>query len=88
MEEPAQRPDQGRVVGVDDRWPGDDEDVPAGLERGRHHPERLAKPAPDPVPDDRPAELAPGRQSEPRRLEVCPQEPCGEERVGPLVPAP
>ena len=86
MEEPAQRTDQGCVVGLDDRWPGDDENVPAGLERGRHHPERLSKPAPDPVPDDRSAELSPGRQSEPRRLEVCPQESRRHERVGPTGP--
>ena len=41
------------MVGPDDRRPGDDEDVPAGLERGRHHPERLAESAADPVPNDR-----------------------------------
>ena len=56
MEEPAQRTDQGCVVGIDDRWPGDDENVPAGLERGRHHPERLSKPTPDPVANDRAAD--------------------------------
>ena len=82
-EDPAQRPDQRVMVGLDDRGPGDDEDVPAGLERGRHHPERLAEPPPDPVADDGAAELAPGRQPEPGRLEVGPQEPGGEERVGP-----
>ena len=82
MEEPTQRTDQGLVVGLDDRWPGDDENIPARLERGRHHPECLPKPTPDPVADDRPAELAPCRESEPRRLEVCPEKPCGEEAVG------
>ena len=74
------------MVGLDDRGPGDDEDVPAGLERGRHHPERLAESPPDPVADHGAAELAPGRQPETRRLEVGPQEPDGEERVGPGRP--
>ena len=86
-EDPAQRPDQRVMVGLDDRRPGDDEDVPARLERGRHHPERLAESAPDPVPDHGAAELSPGRQSEAGRLEVGPQEPGGEQRVGPGRPA-
>ena len=79
---PVQRSDQRVVVGLDDRGPGDDEDVPAGLERGRHHPERLAESPADPVPDDRSAESAAGRQAEARRLEVGPKEPGGEQRVG------
>ena len=85
-QEPAQCPDQRVMVGLDDRGPGDDEDVPARLERGRHHPERLAESSPDPIPDHGAAELSPGRQSEPSRLEVGPQEPDGEQRVGPGRP--
>ena len=85
---PAQCPDQRVVVGLDDRGPGDDEDVPAGLERGRHHPERLAESTPDPVADHRPTELSPGRESEPGRLEVRPQEPGGEEGWDRVVPPP
>jgi hypothetical protein len=62
------------MVGLDDGRPGDDEDVPARLERGRHHPERFPKPPPDPVSDDCTTKLAPGRQSESGRLEVRSQE--------------
>ena len=61
LEEPTHRPDERVVVGFDDRRPGDDEDVPAGLERGRHHPERLAESPPDPVPHHGTTELVPGR---------------------------
>ena len=77
------RPTSAVVVRVDHSRPGDDEDVPAGLERGRHCPQSLAKSPTDPVADDRAAELAPGRQPEPRRFEVGPQEANEEERVGP-----
>jgi len=74
------------MVGRDDRWPGDDEDVPAGLERGRHHPERLAESTSDPVPDDRTTQSASGRDPEAGRREVGPQEPGGEQGVGPGRP--
>ena len=78
-----QRSDHGVMVGLDDARPGDDEDVPAGLERGRHHPERLSESAADPVPNDRASQLASGRDPEASRREVGPQEPGGEQRVGP-----
>jgi hypothetical protein len=61
LEEPAHGSDECVVVGFDDRRPGDDEDVPAGLERGRHHPERLTKSPPDTIPHHGTAELLPGR---------------------------
>ena len=73
--------------GLDDRGPGDDEDVPAGLERGRHHPERLPESATDPVADHRTAEGATGGQSEAGRLEIGPPEPGGKQRMGPGGPA-
>ncbi len=71
------------MVGPDDAGPGDDEDVPAWLERGRHHPERLSESAADPVPNDRTSQLASGRDPEASRREVGPQEPGGEQGVGP-----
>jgi len=61
LEEPTHRPDERIVVGLDDGRPGDDEHVPARLERGRHHPERLAESPPYPVPHHSTAELVPGR---------------------------
>src|SRR5437867_1712461 len=75
------------MVDSDDGWPGNDEDVPAGLERGRHHPECLAEPATDAIADHRTAEVSAGRQPEAGRLEIGPPEPGGQERMGPRGPA-
>ena len=85
-EDPAQCPDQCVVVGLDDRGPGDDEDVPAGLERGRHHPERLADPAPDAVPDHGSSEPLAGREPEPGLVKVRPDEPSDQQGVRPATP--
>src|SRR4051812_50165823 len=71
------------MVGFDDRGPGDDEDVPAWLERGRHHPERLADPAPDTVPDHGSSEPFAGREPEPGLGEIGPDETPDEQWVRP-----
>ena len=55
----ASAPTRSRWSALDDRRPGDDQDVPAGLERGRHRPDRLAEPSPDAVPDHGAAERRP-----------------------------
>ncbi len=86
LEQPPDGSDDCVMVGSDDRRPGDDEDVPARLERGHHHPEHLTEPPPDPVSDHRAAELSARRQPETGHLEVRPQESCVEERVGPRGP--
>ena len=79
---PMHRSDQRVMVGLDDRRPGDDEHVPARLDRWRHRPEHLTESPADPVPDHRSAQAAAGRKPESRRLEVGPQEPGGEEGMG------
>ena len=75
------------MVGRDDRWPGDDENVPTGLERGRQCPEHFTEPATDTIANHRPAEHSAGRQPEAGRLEIGPPEPGGQEWVGPGGPA-
>jgi hypothetical protein len=74
------------MVGPDERRPGDDEDIPARLERWRHRPECHPESTPDPIADHCAAEPSPGRHSEPSHTEVRPSEPCVEERVGPGGP--
>ncbi len=78
-----QRCDQCLVVGFDDRRPGDDENVPARLERGRHRPEHLADPASDAVPDHGSTEPLAGRQPEPGLVKVGPGEPSDQQGVRP-----
>jgi len=56
------------------RRSGDDQNVPAWLERGCHHPERLTKSPAHPVPNHRSAELASGRQAEACLLETSPSD--------------
>jgi hypothetical protein len=72
------------MIGIHDPRSSNDEDVPAGLERGRHRPKRLAQSPSNPIADDCAAELAPGGEPEPRHLEVGPQEAPGKERMGPV----
>jgi hypothetical protein len=81
-EEPTHRPDEHLAVGLDDRRPGDDEDVPAWLERGRHHPERLTESPARPVANHRAAQPPSSRQPEPGSPEVRPPESSVEQRVG------
>ena len=85
-EDSTHRPDECVMVGSDDRRPGDDEDIPARLERWRHRPECHSEATPNPIANHRAAEPSPGGQSEPSRPEVRPSEPCVEERVGPGGP--
>ena len=81
-EDSTHRSDERVAVGIDDRRPGDDEDVPAGLERGRHHPERLTESPARPVANHRAAEPPSRRQPEPGRPEIRPPESSVEQWVG------
>ena len=85
-EDSTHRCSERLVVGPDERRPGDDEDIPARLERWRHRPECHPESTPNPVADHRATEPSPGRQSETSSPEVRPSEPCVEERVGPGGP--
>ena len=78
-----QRCRQRFVIHREDRRSGDDQDVPARLERGRHHPERLTESPAHSVPDDRSAELASSREPEARLLEVGPADSNDQQRIGP-----
>ena len=81
-EESTHRPDEHVAVGIDDRRPGDDEDVPAGLERGRHHPECLTESPAHPVAYHRAAQPPSRRQPEPGRPEFRPPEASVDQWVG------
>jgi len=81
-EESTHRPDEHVALGIDDRRPGDDEDVPAGLERGRHHPERLTESPAHPVANHRAAQPPSSRQPEPGRPEIRPPEAGVEQLMG------
>jgi hypothetical protein len=85
-EKPTHRPDEHVALGLDDRRPGDDEDVPAWLERGRHHPERLTESPARPVANHRAAQPPSSRQPEPRRPEIRPPKSSVEQGVGPRDP--
>jgi hypothetical protein len=80
-EDLLQRPHERLVIRLDEPRFGHDQNVPSGLERRRHRPKTFAESPSHPVPDDGTAELAPGRQSEARDLEVGPQESSGQQRL-------
>lgn len=86
MEEPCDRLGELFVGCRHERRAGDDQNVPAGLERGRQSPECLAEAAAKPIADDRSADLSTGRQSEPGISKVRPQDSYDEEGVGPNRP--
>src|SRR5260221_127288 len=72
---------QCRVIGADDRRPGDDQHVPPRSQRWAHCPECLAKPPTHPIPYHGGPEHLARCQAEARRPEVRSKDSCRQQRV-------
>jgi hypothetical protein len=64
------------------RLPGDHEYVPPRLQRAKETPDDLPEPTADPVPHDRPAEAAPGREPEAGPIQTVSGDSHRDERMG------